>query len=121
MSSTSLLAIFSLLDRDDALATSSSSRRTYSLAISRVFANVYWRRDTEVDEEDASESRRPAYRPRAPHDSHDCDPASCLGHAVWVAPGLPLLGIVVTRGECDVREYMVRHVLTASSPRSFAP
>ncbi|KAH9913144.1 uncharacterized protein BXZ73DRAFT_107021 [Epithele typhae] len=51
-----LLTIFSLLGRSDALATSSTSRRAYPLAISRVFTNVYWHRNDEVDEEDASEA-----------------------------------------------------------------
>ncbi|KAH9906591.1 uncharacterized protein BXZ73DRAFT_110453 [Epithele typhae] len=52
-----LLAIFSFLDRDDALAISSTSRHAYSLAISRVFANVCWDRDLGVDDKDASEAR----------------------------------------------------------------
>ncbi|KAH9919780.1 uncharacterized protein BXZ73DRAFT_80296 [Epithele typhae] len=52
-----LLVIFSLLGRNDALATSSTSR---------LFANVYWDRDIEVDKGDASEARALSRYMRAP-------------------------------------------------------
>ncbi|KAH9919789.1 uncharacterized protein BXZ73DRAFT_104899 [Epithele typhae] len=61
-----LLAIFSFLGRDDALAISTTSRRAYPLAISRVFANVCWDRDLKVNDKDASEARALSRYMRAP-------------------------------------------------------
>ncbi|KAH9913141.1 uncharacterized protein BXZ73DRAFT_107016 [Epithele typhae] len=50
-----LLAVFSLLGREDALAMSSTCRKVYRLAIPLVFSDMYWSRDTDDDEEDGFE------------------------------------------------------------------
>ncbi|KAH9919782.1 uncharacterized protein BXZ73DRAFT_104889 [Epithele typhae] len=61
-----LLAIFSLLGPNDALAASSTSRFAYRLAIPRAYTELRWSRDYDVDENDASEAHALQLRMQEP-------------------------------------------------------
>ncbi|KAH9919753.1 uncharacterized protein BXZ73DRAFT_104858 [Epithele typhae] len=61
-----LLAIFSFLNSNAALSTASTSQRAYRLAISSFFADIYFGRRFDTDEQDGSESLGLSRYMRAP-------------------------------------------------------